>query len=58
MKENRVGVKVAGGGEANKETFVKDLKKESRKNRRVGASFRMGAGIMEDGKLWLQVIPV
>jgi len=55
VKTDRVGVLAAGGGQVDKEAFIRDFTKESRKGRRVGASYRWAAGIMEDGKLWLQV---
>ena len=55
VKTDRVGVLAAGGGQVDKEAFIRDLTKESRKSRRLGASYRWAAGFMEDGKLWLQV---
>ncbi len=60
MKEGLVRVLLSGGGEANKKTFLKDLNKESRGKKKVGAAFRLAMALMEDGKLWLQVnaVPV
>ncbi len=58
MKEGLVRVLAAGGGEANKKTFLKELNKESRGQKKVGAAFRLAMALMEDGKLWLQVCAV
>ncbi len=55
MKEGLVRVLLTDGGEANKKTFLKDLNKESRGQKKVGAAFRLAMALMEDGKLWLQV---
>ena len=55
VKEGLVRVFLTGGGEANKKTFFKDLNKESKGQKKVGAAFRLAMALMEDGKLWLQV---
>jgi len=50
-----VKVSLSAGGQVDPKVFITDLTKEGRKNRKVGAAFRLALGIMDDSRLWLQV---
>ena len=55
IKEGSTTVLVSGGGVADKKKFLKDLNKESKGSKKVGAAVRLAVGMMEDGRMWLQV---